>query len=52
MGPKERIIRLELDNLETLLKAQHIIKKAESLNDVHIEPGELVIRVLAEEKQG
>jgi hypothetical protein len=51
MGMKERIIRLELEDLETLLKTQHIIKKTESLNDAHIEPGELVLRVLAEDKQ-
>jgi hypothetical protein len=51
MGMKERIIRLELEDLETLLKEQHIIKKAESLNDAHIEPGELVIRVLSEDKK-
>jgi len=46
---KERIIRMELPNLEKLLKKQGTIKKNEYLNDAHIEPNELVIRVLAED---
>lgn len=46
---KERIIRLDLTDLEKVLKEQGTIKKNEYLNDVYIEPGELVIRVLAEE---
>ncbi len=50
---KERIIRMELPNLEKLLKKQGTIKKNEYLNDAHIEPNELVIRVLVEdEKKG
>ena len=47
---KERIIRMELTDLEKLLREQGTIKKNECLNDAHIEPGELVIRVLAEDK--
>ena len=47
---KERIIRMELTDLEKLLREQGTIKKNEYLNDAHIEPGELVIRVLAEDK--
>jgi len=47
---KERIIRMELTDLEKLLREQGTIKKIEYLNDAHIEPGELVIRVLAEDK--
>lgn len=50
---KERIIRMELPDLEKLLKKQGAIKKNEYLNDAHIEPNELVIRVLVEdEKKG
>ena len=50
---KERIIRMELPNLEKLLRKQGTIKKNEYLNDAHIEPNELVIRVLAkDEKRG
>ncbi len=47
---KERTIRMELTDLEKLLREQGTIKKDECLNDTHIEPGELVIRVLAEDK--
>jgi len=47
---KERIIRIELTDLEKILREQGTIKKNEYLNDAHIEPGELVIRVLAEDK--
>ena len=43
---QERIIRMDLTDLEKLLQEQDIIKKNEYLNDAHIEPGELVIRVL------
>jgi len=46
---KERIIRMELPNLERLLRKQGTIKKNEYLNDAHIEPNELVIRVLVED---
>ena len=46
----ERIIRMELTDLERILKKQGTIKKGECLNDAHIEPGELVIRVLSEEE--
>ncbi len=38
---------MELTDLETILRKQGTIKKDEHLNDLHIEPGELVIRVLA-----
>ena len=48
---KERIIRMELTDLEGILKKQGTIKEEESLNDAHIEPGELVLRVLAEDKE-
>jgi len=48
---KERIIRMELTDLEKILKKQGTIKANEYLNDAHIEPNELVIRVLAEDKQ-
>ena len=47
---KERIIRMGLTDLEKLLREQGTIKKNEHLNDAHIEPSELVIRVLAEDK--
>ena len=47
---KERIIRMELTDLEKILKEQGTIQDEEFLNDAHIEPGELVIRVLAEDK--
>jgi hypothetical protein len=50
---KDRIIRMELPDLEKLLREQGTIKKNEYLNDAHIEPNELVIRVLVEdEKKG
>lgn len=48
---KERIIRMDLTDLEKILKEQGTIKEEEFLNDAHIEPNELVIRVLAEGKQ-
>jgi hypothetical protein len=48
---KERIIRMELTDLEKILKKQGTIKDDEFLNDAHIEPGELVIRVLSEDKK-
>jgi hypothetical protein len=47
---KERIIRLDLTDLEKILKKEGTIKDEEFLNDAHIEPNELVIRVLAEDK--
>jgi len=50
---KDRIIRMELPDLEELLRKRGTIKENEYLNDAHIEPNELVIRVLVEdEKQG
>ena len=50
---KDRIIRMELSDLEQLLRKQGTIKENEYLNDAHIEPNELVIRVLVEdEKKG
>ena len=50
---KDRIIRMGLLDLEKLLRKEGTIKKNEYLNDAHIEPNELVIRVLAEdEKRG
>jgi len=48
---KDRIIRMELPDLEKLLRKQGTIKKNEYLNDAHIEPNELVIRVLAEDRK-
>ncbi|GAH64893.1 unnamed protein product [marine sediment metagenome] len=48
---KERIIRLELTDLEDILKEKGSIKEEESLNDAHIEPGELVLRVLYEDEK-
>ena len=48
---KERIIRLDLTDLEKLLKEQGKVKQNEFLNDAHVEPNELVIRVLAEDKK-
>ena len=50
---KDRIIRMKLPDLEELLRKRGTIKENEYLNDAHIEPNELVIRVLVEdEKQG
>lgn len=46
---KERQLRLELSDLELMLKESGKIEPDEVLNDAHIEPGELVIRVLKEE---
>jgi len=51
LSVKERIIRMELTHLEKILREQGTIKANEYLNDAHIEPNELVIRVLAEDKQ-
>ena len=48
---KERIIRMELTDLGKILKEQGTIKEDEFLNDAHIEPNELVIRVLSEDKE-
>ena len=48
---KDRIIRVELPDLEKLLRKQGTIKENEYLNDAHIEPNELVIRVLAEDRK-
>ena len=42
----ERIIRYDLKDLEDILKKAEIIKPEEHLNDAHIEPDELVIRVV------
>ena len=47
---KERILRLELTNLESILRTAGYVEKSEQLNDAHIEPGELVLRVLSENK--
>ena len=44
----ERMIRLELSDLELMLKESGKIEPDEALNDAHIEPGELIIRVLKE----
>ena len=46
---KDRIIRMELSDLEQLLRKQGTIKENEYLNDAHIEPNELVIRVKSKE---
>ena len=43
---EERIIRLDLTKLEKILKKASVIKEKEHLNDGHIEPNELVLRVL------
>ena len=45
----EREVRLDLNELELMLRKQGTIETNEFLNDVHIEPGELVLRVLKEE---
>ncbi len=45
---KERILRLELTDLESILRTAGYIEKSEQLNDAHVEPGELVLRVLSE----
>jgi len=45
----EREVRLDLNDLELMLRKQGTIEANEFLNDVHIEPGELVLRVLKEE---
>lgn len=47
---KERILRLELSDLERMLKESGQLEPSEMLNDAHIEPNELVIRVLKEEE--
>jgi hypothetical protein len=47
---KERILRLELTNLESILRTAGYVEKSEQLNDAHIEPGELVLRMLSENK--
>lgn len=44
--PEEKIIRLDLEELESILKKVEVIQDDESLNDAHIEPGELVLRLL------
>jgi hypothetical protein len=46
---KERTIRLDLNELENILKAAGILRSGEHLNDAHIEPNELVLRVLSED---
>ncbi len=48
----QRTIRLEISDLEKLLKLQGIISESEHLHDAHIEPGELVITVLSEDDKG
>ncbi len=45
---KERYLRLELSDLELMLKETGRLEPSEMLNDAHIEPNELVIRVLKE----
>jgi hypothetical protein len=45
----ERQIRMELSDLQLMLLESGKIEPDEALNDAHIEPGELVIRVLKEE---
>jgi hypothetical protein len=40
---------MELPDLEVILEKQGTIKEDEYLNEAHIEPGELVIRVLTED---
>ncbi len=45
---QEREVRLDLRDLELLLKDRDTIELKEAINDVHIEPGELVLRVLSD----
>ena len=47
----ERTVRLNLNDLELMLKKQGTIQANEFLNDAHIEPNELVLRVLAEDNE-
>jgi hypothetical protein len=42
---------MDLRDLEKILRKAGTIKANEYLNDAHIEPGELVIRVLAEDRR-
>ncbi len=49
----QRTIRLEITELEEMLKDLGTINQGEHLHDAHIEPGELVITVLSEDgKEG
>jgi len=45
----ERTIRLDLNELENILKRAGTLKADDHLNDAHIEPNELVLRVLSED---
>ncbi len=45
----QRTIRLEITELEEMLKDLGTINQGEHLHDAHIEPGELVITVLSED---
>ncbi len=45
---KERILRLDLTELESILRTAGRIENSEHLNDGHIEPNELVLRLLSE----
>lgn len=47
----ERIVRLDLTELENMLRTAGFLEKSEQLNDVHIEPGELVLRFLSDNKK-
>ena len=44
--PEEKTLRLDLEELENILKKAGAIQDNESLNDAHVEPGELVLRLL------
>ncbi len=48
---KERILRLDLTELESILRTAGKIEKSEDLNDGHIEPNELVLRLLSESEE-
>ena len=45
---KAKEVRLDLTRLEELLKQAQLLEAHEFLNDAHIEPNELVLRVLRE----
>ena len=48
MALKERIIRIDLSDLDGILHREGYLEPGESLNDAHIEPNELVLRALKE----
>lgn len=48
---KERILRLDLTELEGILRTAGKIEESETLNDGHVEPNELVLRLLSEDEE-